>query len=89
MAGVDELQLPRLFRHGSGDLPHAVSNKIHCGGAGKVEVALALGIPHVHAFATHGRREGLVERPPENGGVSRILKCGGISHVLDYPAHRA
>ena len=51
LAGVNELQLPPLFRHRGGDLLHAVSNKIHCGGAGKVEVAFAIGIPHVHAFA--------------------------------------
>jgi hypothetical protein len=86
LAGVDELQLRRLPRHGGSDLRDSVSDQVYRCGAGKIQVALAFCVPQVNALATNGGRECLSERTPKNGGTRRVLLVSGIRHSVDYPA---
>ena len=78
LAGVDELQLRGLLGHGGGNFGHAVSDEVDGGGAGEIEIPVAVGVPDVDAFAAHGRGEILAEGSAENGRTG--LDGRGIGH---------
>ena len=61
LAAVDELKLTRLFHHHVGNLAYAMADEIHSRGCGKVEEAVALGVPEIDTFAAHGDRIGLAK----------------------------
>jgi hypothetical protein len=53
-AAVDEVKTPGLRGHGGRDFCEAVSDEVDCGGAGEVEIFVAVGIPEIEALAAHG-----------------------------------
>ena len=67
LAGVRELELRCLLRHGSGDFRHTVPDEVHRGRSRKVDIALAAGVEQIDALAAHGRGIRFAKRPPQNG----------------------
>src|SRR5579863_3180147 len=71
LAGVNELQLRRLFGYGRGNLRHAVADEVDRGRSGEIEIFVAVGVPDVDTFAADRRGEILAERSAEDGRTGR------------------
>src|SRR5208337_716627 len=83
---VDELQLAGLGGQGIGDFADAMPNEVHHGGTGEVEIAIAVVVPQVHAFAANRAWENSVEGAVQQSGT----RFGGDlgDHASDYGTGR-
>ncbi len=80
LAGVDEFEFRGLLGHRGGDFRDAMSDEVDGGGAGEIEILVALSVPHVDPLAANGGGEVFAEGTPEDRGAR--LDGRGIGHGL-------
>jgi hypothetical protein len=81
LAGVRELQLTSLLRHGVGNFANTMADEIHCRRSREIQVAVAVRIPNVSALAPHGHGISPAKRPPQHGREKLLLGRNRSSHT--------
>src|SRR5579862_1089687 len=66
LAGVDELKLRGLLGHSGRNLRHTMSDEIHGCRTSQVQIAIAVGVPHVRSLSADGGGKFFAERATQN-----------------------
>ncbi len=80
LAAVDEFDSARLLGHGLDNFGHSMTDKIHRGRSGKIQILLATRVPQARAFAPHGGWEHSAKRTAQQGRILGLPGSNLIGH---------